>query len=42
MGVAYDKIRIYGFAFKGKEVMIDGGYFTDIQGRLLDFCRADL
>lgn len=35
MGVAYNKIRIYGFAFKGKEVMIDGGYFTDIQGRLL-------
>lgn len=26
-----DKIRIYGFAFKGKEVLIDGGYLSQVQ-----------
>lgn len=24
-----DRIRIYGFAFKGKEVLIDGGYLRE-------------
>lgn len=28
-GIPKNKIRIYGFAFEGKEVLIDGGYMTD-------------
>lgn len=42
MGVPDNKIRIYGFAFKGKEVMIDGGYYADIRGRLKNFRREDM
>lgn len=30
-GVAEEKIRIYGFAFKGKEVLIDGGYIGQFE-----------
>lgn len=26
-----DRIRIYGFAFKGKDVLIDGGYLNEIE-----------
>ena len=29
-GVLENKIRIYGFAFRGKEVLIDGGYLEDM------------
>ncbi len=29
-GVLENKIRIYGFAFRGKEVLIDGGYLQDM------------
>lgn len=28
-GVSKDKIRIYGFAFEGKKVLIDGGYIKE-------------
>lgn len=27
-----NKIRIYGFAFRGKEVLVDGGYLDEITG----------
>ncbi len=27
----WDKIRIYGFAFRGKEVLIDGGYLREYE-----------
>lgn len=30
-GVMKDRIRIYGFAFRGKEVLIDGGYLTEFE-----------
>lgn len=30
-GVTEEKIRIYGFAFKGKEVLIDGGYIGQFE-----------
>lgn len=30
-GVRKDRIRIYGFAFRGKEVLIDGGYLTEFE-----------
>ncbi len=30
-GVDRSKIRIYGFAFSGKEVFIDGGYMNDYE-----------
>lgn len=29
-GISKDKIRIYGFAFAGKNVRIDGGYMCSI------------
>lgn len=29
-----ERIRIYGFAFQGKEVLVDGGYLTEINSRL--------
>ncbi len=32
-GVPKEKIRIYGFAFKGKEVFIDGGYIKELLER---------
>lgn len=28
-GISREKVRIYGFAFRGKEVFIDGGYLND-------------
>lgn len=28
-GVSKDRIRVYGFAFRGKEVLIDGGYLLE-------------
>lgn len=28
-GIRRDRIRIYGFAFRGKEVLIDGGYLNE-------------
>ena len=30
-GVPYGRIRIYGFAFEGKEVLIEGGYLSDFE-----------
>lgn len=33
-GVPEEKIRIYGFAFRGKEVLIDGGYIRNWKERL--------
>ncbi|MDE7313927.1 MAG: ATP-binding protein [Eubacterium sp.] len=30
-GVQKERIRIYGFAFKGKEVLIDGGYLWELE-----------
>lgn len=33
-GVTEEKIRIYGFAFKGKEVLIDGGYIGQFEGHV--------
>lgn len=30
-GVDRSNIRIYGFAFSGKEVLIDGGYMNDFE-----------
>ena len=30
-GISKEKIRIYGFAFCGKEVLIDGGYFCKFE-----------
>lgn len=30
-GISEDKIRIYGLAFRGKEVLIDGGYLSEYQ-----------
>ena len=30
-GVNRSNIRIYGFAFNGKEVLIDGGYINDFE-----------
>lgn len=31
-----DKIRIYGFAFKGKKVLIDGGYIQEVETRFVN------
>ncbi len=30
-GVPEGKIRMYGFAFQGKEVLIKGGYLTSVE-----------
>ena len=32
-GVSHNQTRIYGFAFRGKEVLIEGGYLSDFEGR---------
>lgn len=32
-GVSKDRIRVYGFAFRGKEVLIDGGYLFGLEER---------
>ncbi len=32
-GVPYGRIRIYGFAFEGKEVLIEGGYLSAFEGK---------
>lgn len=31
-GADHRKIRIYGFAFRGQEVLIDGGYLSEYEG----------
>lgn len=33
-GVPKEKIRIYGIAFKGKEVLVDGGYLSEFEKNL--------
>ncbi len=30
-GVPMEKIRVYGVAFKGKEVLVDGGYLGEFE-----------
>ncbi len=30
-GVPEKKIRVYGFAFRGKEVLIEGGYLREFE-----------
>ena len=35
-GVNRNKIRIYGFAFRGKEVLIDGGCLNDYEDKRID------
>ena len=32
-GVSHNRIRIYGFAFEGKEVLIEGGYLSAFEGK---------
>ena len=34
-GVSHNRIRIYGFAFQGKNVLIEGGYLSDFEGECL-------
>ena len=31
-GVPGEKIRVYGFAFRGKEVLVEGGYLREFEG----------
>ena len=33
-GVPKEKIRVYGVAFKGKEVSVDGGYLREFERAL--------
>ncbi len=35
-GVGKDRIRIYGFAFEGKNVWIGGGKITDLEYHYLE------
>lgn len=37
-GVPMEKIRVYGIAFKGKDVLVDGGYLSELRENLA--CRS--
>ncbi len=37
-GVPMEKIRVYGIAFKGKDVLVDGGYLSELRENLA--CRG--
>lgn len=38
-GMDRERIRIYGFALRGKDVLIDGGYLADLKKRSGFSCK---